>query len=314
MDDDLSQRFKTHSTHPACRIVIDSCSDATPEIVERLGVDLIEFPFVMGDGDHLDDQFASMSPEEFYGRMRGGERVLTSAIPTGQFVKIFERCAQDGVPTLYLSFTAGLSSSVNDARQAAAMVLDAHPGFDLVVMDNCTPSLCASLLAEEACRLRDEGVPMREVAAWCEANKSRVHGYFTLDTLDWLVAGGRVPKAAASLTAVLDMKANLTFDLDGALTLTGVSRGRKKAIRNIVKELRENYDNPDGRPIGIVDAGCPEDGDALEQMVRDELGDACPRIARMPLDPTIGAHVGPGMLACAFWGVDRAQSSRRGKR
>ncbi len=312
--DDLSQRFKTYSTHPTCRIVIDSCSDATLAMVERFGVDLVEFPFVMSDGDHLDDQFTSMSPAEFYGRMRAGERVLTSAIPTGQFVKIFESCARDGIPTLYLSFTAGLSSSVNDARQAAAMVLDGHPGFDLVVMDNCLPALCASLLAEEACRMRDEGASMREIAAWCEANKTRVHGYYTLDTLDWLVAGGRVPKAAASLTSVLDMKANLSFDLDGALTLTGVSRGRKKAIRNIVKELRENYDNPAGRSIGIVDADCPEDADALEQMVRDELGDRCPRIDRMPLDPTIGAHVGPGMLACAFWGVDRAQGGRHGKR
>lgn len=312
--DDLSTRFKTFSTHPSCRIVVDSCSDMTLPMVERLGVDLIEFPFVMADGDHLDDQYTSMTPAEFYGRMRAGERVLTSAIPTGRFVEIFEACARDGIPTLYLSFTAGLSSSVHDARQAASMVLDGHPDFELVVLDNCLPSLTVSLLAAEACRMRDEGASMREVAAWCEANKGRVHGYFTLDTLDWLVAGGRVPKAAASLTSMLGMKANLSYDLDGALTLTGVSRGRKKALKNIVKELRENYAGDPGRFIGIVDADCPDDADALEGMVREELGESCPRILRMALDPTIGAHVGPGMIACAFWGIDRASVGGRGKR
>lgn len=312
--DDLSLHFKTYSTHPTCRVVIDSCSDVTRAMAQEFGVDLIEFPFVMEDGDHLDDQFESLTVEEFYGRMRAGERVQTSAIPLGHFVEIFERCAADGIPTLYLSFTAGLSRSVIDAQQAAVMVCQNHPDFDLVVMDNCLPSLTAALLAEEACRMRDNGMSMRDVAARCGQLKSCVHGYFTLESLDWLVAGGRVPKAAATLTAMLDMKPNLTYDLDGALTLTGVSRGRKKALKNIIKELKANYDGDPGRFIGIVDAGCPEDADAIEQMVREELGDACPRICRMPLDPTIGAHVGPGMVALAFWGVDRTTSSKRGKR
>lgn len=312
--DDLSLHFKTYSTHPTCRIIIDSCSDVTCAMAREFGVDLIEFPFVMEDGDHLDDQFESLSAMEFYGRMRAGERVQTSSIPLGHFVQIFERCAADGIPTLYLSFTAGLSRSVIDAQQAATMVRNDHPDFDLLVMDNCLPALTAALLAEEACRMRDDGMTMRAVAERCDQLKSSVHGYFTLESLDWLVAGGRVPKAAATLTAMLDMKPNLTYDLDGALTLTGVSRGRKKAFKNILKEFKAAYNGDPSRSIGIVDAGCPEDGDTLEQMVRDELGDACPRICRMPLDPTIGAHVGPGMVALAFWGTDRTTSAKRGKR
>ena len=125
--------------------------------------------------------------------------------------------------------------------------------------------------------------------------KPCIHGYFTLESLDWLVAGGRVPKAAATITAALDTQPNLAYDLDGALTLTGVSRGRKKAIKTILKQFKENYEGDAAHPIAIVDADCPADGDAIEQMVRDELGDDCPRIIRLTLDPTIGAHVGPGI-------------------
>ncbi len=311
---ELSEHFKTYSTDPNCRIIIDSCSDITLPLVQSIKTDLIEFPFIMQDGEHLDDQFQSITPDEFYGRMRAGERVSTSAISTGQFIEIFENCAQDGIPTLYLSFTAGLSSSIHDAQQAAAQVLENHPGFELEVIDNCNPSLGTTLLACEACRLRDEGASMQEVADWVEGNKHKIHSYFTLESLDWLVAGGRVPKAAGSLTAVLDMKANLTYDLDGALTLTGVSRGRKKALKNLIKELHEHYGGDPTRAMDICDAGCPEDADTLEQMVRDELGDECPEIYRLPLDPTVGAHVGPGMIALAFWGGDRANMENRGKR
>ena len=83
---DLSSRFRQYSTHPTCRIIVDSCSDITRALAEELGVDLIQFPFVMEDGEHLDDQFESISAAEFYGRMRKGERVLTSSVPHGHFV------------------------------------------------------------------------------------------------------------------------------------------------------------------------------------------------------------------------------------
>ena len=307
------RHFRAFSTHPDVRIVVDSCSDITVDIARRLGVDVIEFPFVVNGADCLDDQFETVSATDFYAGMRAGNRVLTSAIPTGRFVEIFEECAADGVPTMYLSLTAGLSSSVHDAQQAASMVRAEHPGFDLRVIDNCQPALSALMLAERACRHRDEGRDIEWLSSWVDSAKRRLHGYFTLDSLRWLAAGGRIPKAAASLGSVLDMKVNLTYDLDGALTMCGMSRGRKKSLKSLVSSLTEYYDGSPDTPIAICDAGCPDDADTLESMVRDALGEACPDILRLPLDPTIGAHVGPGMVAVSFWGVDRTDL-KRGKR
>lgn len=305
--------FRTFSNHPSCRIIVDSCSDITAGIAAELGVDVVEFPFVVNGRDCLDDQFESVSAEQFYDGMRSGDRVLTSAIPTGRFVEIFEQCADDGVPTIYLSFTAGLSSSVYDAQQAASMVVQQHPGFELAVVDNCLPALTALLLAQQACRHRDAGKDVRWIAEWARWAKRRIHGHFTIDDLHWLSNGGRIPAAAASIGSLLDMKVNLTYDLDGALTLTGMSRGRKKSIKNILAQFKENYDYGSQMPIAICDAGCPSDADELERQVRAAVGQPCPEIYRVPLDPTIGAHVGPGMVALAFWGVDRV-GTRRGKR
>lgn len=308
----------TFSTHPTCRIVIDSCSDVSRELAQRLGVDVIEFPFVLNGEEHWDDLGESMAPSEFYGRMRSGERASTSAIPTGVFADIFEQFARQGIPTLYLSFTAGLSSSVHDAETAAAQVRCAHPTFELSVLDNRAPALTAGLLAQQACKMRDEGVPMAEIADWADEACNRIHGYFTLESLTWLAAGGRIPKAAASVSSLLNVKPDLTYDLDGSLTLMGVSRGRKKALKWVVDQMREHWCADGSLPLGIVDADCKEDADALEAQVRAlcaEKGVACPEIIRFGLDPTIGAHVGPGMVALAFWGTDRRElSGKRGKR
>lgn len=303
-----TEHFISYSTHPTCRIVIDTCSDVSRVVAQRLGVDMIEFPFVMEDGEHWDDNWETIGCREFYDRMRAGERVMTSAIPIGRFVEIFETCAEAGTPTLYLSFTAGLSSSVNDAQIAAAQVREAHPDFDLVVLDNRCPSLTMALLLAGAVKRRDEGATMHEIADWASEACYRIHGYFTLDSLKWLAAGGRIPKAAASVSAVLNVKPNLSYDLDGKLTLSGVARGRKKALRWVVDQLEDKYRGTTVDPIGIVSADAEADADTVEEGVRAFFaarGMECPPVERMQLDPTIGAHVGPGMIALTFWGVDR---------
>ena len=98
---------------------MDSCADFAPEVVEALGVEVVSFSFVMGGQEHADDFWKSMSPHDFYERLRAGEVATTAAVTPGHYLEVFERAAQKGTPTIYLAFTRGLSSSVDAARQAA---------------------------------------------------------------------------------------------------------------------------------------------------------------------------------------------------
>ena len=47
----------------------------------------------------------------------------------------------------------------------------------------------------------------------------------------------------------------------------------------------------------------------LEAAIRKEEGCADVTIIRSSVGPTIGSHVGPGMVACAFWGKNRADKA-----
>ena len=46
-------------------IIVDSCADFAPEVVEALGVEVVSFSFVMGGQEHADDFWKSMSPHDF---------------------------------------------------------------------------------------------------------------------------------------------------------------------------------------------------------------------------------------------------------
>ena len=92
-----------------CNLIIDSCCDLPYSVVDREGVYLIKFPFLFGDQEHLDDLGQSMSAHDFYERMRHGECPTTAQVSIPAFTEAFTKVAQSGIPTVYLSFSSGLS-------------------------------------------------------------------------------------------------------------------------------------------------------------------------------------------------------------
>ena len=292
---------------PKCNLIIDSCCDLPFEVIDRPGVQLLEFPYIDEKGEHSDDLYRTITPHEFYEKLRQGAHASTSAVSLGRFVEFFTSCAEEGTPTVYLSFTAGLSSSYSSACQAADMVREQYPDFEIYVVDNCSPCGAAGLLALEAVRQRAAGLNARELAAWANEAKHYIHGFFTIDSLDALAAGGRIPPAAAQLSSKLDIKPEMSYDLSGSLTLVGVNRGRKKGLKSLVKSFKENYVLDPALPVGILTSDCEKDGDWLESAIRKEDGCAELTVLRASVGPTIGSHVGPGMVAIVFWGKNRTE-------
>ena len=60
-------------------------------------------------------------------------------------------------------------------------------------------------------------------------------------------------------------------------------------------------------PVTIVSADAEKDADWLETAIRKEDGCSDLSIIRRSVGPTIGSHVGPGMVAIIFWGGDRSE-------
>ena len=137
-----------------CRIVVDTCSDIAPQVAGVLEVDILGFPYILDGVEYTDDIWTSISPKEFYDKLRDGAHATTSAVSLGRYLEFFNQCAEEGTPTVYLCFTSALSSSYNSAVNAAEQVRREHPDFELYVVDNSLPCSCGELLAIEAVRQR----------------------------------------------------------------------------------------------------------------------------------------------------------------
>lgn len=290
-----------------CRLVLDSCCDLPLEVLENAKVDFLKFPFNMNDGEHFDDMWKSMTAKEFYDRMRKGEVSGTAQIPVSELIERFESYAKDGTPTVYLGFSSALSGTYGTVEQVAEDIRAQYPDFELYTIDTKFASIAEGLLAYEAINQRNRGLTAKQLAEWAREARWFVNCLFTVDELEYLRRGGRIPAAAATIGAKLNIKPLLDFDLDGALSLTGVARGRKKSLKALVKCYDENHADDHGSNGVVLTASADAEGDVKwveEHLDRPE--GAIPAI-RCQIGPVIGSHVGPGMVAVVFWGSDRRE-------
>lgn len=288
-----------------CRLLLDSCCDLPRSVLDDAGVDFFRFPFIMNDGEHFDDLGVTMTPKEFYDRLRNGEVSGTAQVPYPMLLEKFEEAAEDGTPTVYLAFTSGLSGTYETVERVAAEIREKYPEFELYTVDTKLASVAEGLLVYEAIRQHQHGLTAQQLAEWAEEARWYVHCLFTVDSLEPLRRGGRIPDMAAVAGAKLDIKPLLNIDLNGALALAGVSRGRKKSLKALVTYYQENRDTDSSAPQTIIVGHADDEGAAKWVEGKLDLPENALPPIRCDIGPTIGSHVGPGMVALVFWGPDR---------
>ncbi|HIW76929.1 MULTISPECIES: DegV family protein [Gordonibacter] len=290
----------------ACNLIIDSCCDLPFELVDRDGVELIEFPYILSDGQHADDLYRTSSAHDFYEGMRKGEEPTTAQVPVPVFRDAFERAAKSGVPTVYLSFSSGLSGSFDAAALVRDQVLAEHPEAELHLVDTRLASVAEGLLVHEALRQRERGLTARELAQWAEEARNFVDAEFMVEDLEALRRGGRIPGSVAYAGSKLDVKPLLNIALDGKLSLSGVARGRKKGLKQLAEYFeRRRAEKGPGQVVVVAHADCAKDAERLKEALVKV--DDTVLILECNIGPVIGSHVGPGMVAVVFWGNDKRE-------
>ena len=298
-----------------CNLIIDSCSDLPKEFCDEHDLTVLFFTYGEAGSDPgrfqgVDDLFQSRSAHDFYDAIRQGAAPLTSQPSQGEFERVFREAIASGVPTVYLCFSSGISGCYEGAC-AVLERLKEEFGADvpLHIVDLKIGSTPQTLLTVEAVRQRDRGLSAEEMVAWAEEARWYVQTIFMVDDLDSLRRGGRIPAALAVVGGVLDIKPLLTFDLDGSLASVGMARGRKKGMKKMADfyEREHVQDAYGSNLVAIGNADCEKDVRALQEIIGKRDEDAL--FFRSTIGPTIGSHVGPGMLSLCFWGNDRRNTA-----
>ena len=241
-----------------CHLIVDSCCDLPAHLVQREGVTLMKFPYMMDGGTFEDDLFESSSAEDFYNAMRKGAEPSTAQVTLQTLTETFAAAAREGTPCVYLAFSSGLSATYDAACVVRDQVLAEYPDFEFYLVDTRLASVAEGLLVYGALVQHEQGMTAAELAAWAEEARCFVNEEFMVDDLGALRRGGRIPASVAVAGAALDVKPLLVIGEDGKLALTGVARGRKKGIKQLVDYYKRNVDGSGPSHMAIIGhADCP---------------------------------------------------------
>jgi DegV family protein with EDD domain len=169
-----------------------------------------------------------------------------------------------------------LSGTHNIFRLVAEEVTKENQDVRIELFDTLDVSIgCANYIVK-ADQMIEAGKDFQEIVSYMrEAIPKKSTVFFTIPTIKYLKAGGRIGRVSGTIAEILNIKPVIRCDDDGVYITVGKARGLKKAYK-MVKEnayniIREN----DVNICGIAWTGnAPETLKEIEQIKKDlkELG------------------------------------------
>ena len=282
------------------QIITDSCCDFTKEQLQERNLTCANLT-VLYKGENHSNFSDPAAVKAFYGELREGVTATTAACNPDDWAALMKAALEQGQDVLAIAFSSGLSTTYQSAVIAAKELQEEYPGRKILVVDSLCAALGQGLLVHYACKKRDEGMSIEDLAAWLEAHKLDVCHWVTVDDLSHLKRGGRISATTALVGTMLNVKPIIHVDNDGHLINCAKVRGRKAALEYLVKKFGETATDLDN--VFIAHGDCPEDAAALEAMLLEKYD--IKEITTGYVGPVIGAHTGPGVLVLFFFGKNR---------
>jgi DegV family protein with EDD domain len=276
-------------------VVLDSTADL-PDAQER-HPNWRVVPLYVRFGDETFREYVDLSAEEFYRRLRTAPEPPRSSQPTpADFASVYEEL-REYEKILCPMISAKLSGTAESARLGAESAGDER----VSVIDSGVTSGGTVILADALQRRLERGTTEEELQEVVESFRGSRGLLFTVETLEYLVRGGRIGKAQGLAGQLLSVKPILHFDEGEVAPLKRV-RGRAKALAELERLFVEATEDTPDLHVGLGHAESPGDAEELVRRIRTARRQ-CSVDVVTTLGPVIGTHGGPGTLGL-FWFQD----------
>ena len=285
------------------KIITDSACDLTRDYIKNNNIGLLSLILNLNGQAIKDDLGETLSYKDFYNKMREGATPTTSQINAHEFEEEFIKYIKNGDSIIYISLSSNLSGTFNSANIAKNNLMDEYPNANIYLVDSLSVSVGQGLLVAKACEMRDSGIGAEEIVNWLEENKRKVIHSIVIDDLNHLKRGGRISGATAAIGGLLNIKPTLFLDDEGKLIQGEKIKGKKKALRFLVNEVREKAVDTENEILYICHGDCLEEAETLRDMILEEV--KFKNVIINYVGNVVGAHAGPGVLAAVFLGSNR---------
>ena len=280
----------------AIKLIVDSASDIDEREANERNITMIPMEISFGSETYFDG--VTLSRNEFFEKLvETSVFPKTSQINKFRFAEVFERAVEDGSQAICIVMSSKLSSTYQSALDASKKF-----GGKVRVIDSKNACIGERILIDYAQILIDEGRTIDEVESILNKVKGKIHVLALLNTLQYLQKGGRISLMTAFAGGLLKIKPVVAVK-DGEVKLVGKALGSKKG-NNLLVQMIENSGGIDFEmPYATGYSGLSD------ELLKKYLSDSeyiwqghTEKVPAYQIGSTIGAHIGPGGIAVAFFG------------
>ncbi len=274
------------------RVICDSSQNVPDAYIQQLGIVECQAGVIFGSDVYLNK--VEIDETEFYHRLatlpKGASLPTTTQPSPGQFIDALRQVKAEGATAAVITaVSTKLSGTYNSAVQAA----ERETEIPVFVWDTASASMGGGWQTIRAAEMARAGRSVQEIMAALPAIRDSVTTVFTVDTLKYLVAGGRLSPVQGMMGTLLNVKPMLLIE-DGVLKPIGRERGRKSAKAALIETVRSRVAD---RPVRVViaHANVLAEAQALEPDVRAALH--VTELLVVELGAVLAALAGPGLMA-----------------
>lgn len=277
------------------KLISDSASDMTQREAKERNVIILPLKTMIDGVEYLDG--VTITTEEFYEKLESCKELpTTSQLSPAEFGDVLRPIVDSGEEAVIITIAGKLSGTAQSAAIAAA-----EAGGGVWVVDSGNVTIGQGILLRYAIQLRDQGFTGREIAEELERVKPRVCLLARVDTLEYLVRGGRLSKTAAIAGALLLIKPVLSVE-DGEIIVLGKARGSRQSSNMLTQFIQKKGGIDFSMPVMLAYSGT--DDALLKGYIANSRALWEDHLDSLPvtmIGSTISTHAGPGAIAVAFF-------------
>jgi DegV family protein with EDD domain len=279
---------------PRVAVITDSSACLPAELVARYGLRVVPLGLLIDDELFPD---GALTPDELFARVDAarGRPQSTSPAP-GEFLEAFQAARDEGADgALCLTLSAGYSGTHAAAVGAAEMAGEKLPGLPVRVVDTGGLAMTHGFAVLAAARAIGEGAGLTDAADIAQRVGSEGQLVGTLETMHYLVKGGRVPWIVGWAASRLGIRPVLAFERGNARSIARC-RTTERAEERILDYLAHQAKHVPR--AAVMHTGAPERAARL-------AGHVCERFRPEQLIVTeftsvMAVHTGPGFVGIAI--------------
>ncbi len=295
VDDMYKEYLVTNKRKSDIALVTDSIADLPQELIDQHQIQVINLNLIIEGINYLDK--LTIDADNFYSLLEEVEEHPSSSQPSLKSIEnLFSFLTDHYQSIIVITVSKELSGTWNVVNKAAAKFEKSKT--EITVINSKLNSAAQGLAVLEAAEEIEKGKEHEQVVEKVNDVINRTKIYVSLDTLKYMVRGGRVGQMKGLLAKVLNLKPIASLDDNGAGIVLdkGFSRkGVKKKIKKLVTEI----ENKEGiKRYSIVHAHALDRAKEFAELFSCELEKEPEYISE--ISPIVGLNSGLGSVAISL--------------